>query len=115
MLALAQTRPILRARDVAAQGIDTGALTRLTRTDALEKVRRDDTGWLSKANEGAPGREPRHERRKTSIEDQAPCGAERALFAVQLRTFCAVEKPAFVSTPFGVVLGCDDADPPSLS
>ena len=38
VLALAQSRPILRARDVAAQGIHTGALTRLTRAGALEKV-----------------------------------------------------------------------------
>lgn len=38
VLALAKARPIIRARDVAAQGIHTGALTRLTRAGALEKV-----------------------------------------------------------------------------
>lgn len=38
VLALAQGRSILRARDVAAQGIHTGTLTRLTRAGALEKI-----------------------------------------------------------------------------
>jgi predicted transcriptional regulator of viral defense system len=38
VLALAQARPILQARDVAAEGIHTGALTRLTRAGTLEKV-----------------------------------------------------------------------------
>jgi predicted transcriptional regulator of viral defense system len=38
VIGLAQTRPILRPRDVAALGIHTGALTRLTRTGTLEKV-----------------------------------------------------------------------------
>jgi predicted transcriptional regulator of viral defense system len=38
VIVLAQARPILRARDVAAEGIHTGALTRLTRAGVLEKV-----------------------------------------------------------------------------
>ena len=38
LLRLAQTRPVLRARDVSAQGIHTGALTRMARAGALEKV-----------------------------------------------------------------------------
>lgn len=38
VLALAQARPTLQARDVAAEGIHTGTLTRLTRAGALEKV-----------------------------------------------------------------------------
>jgi predicted transcriptional regulator of viral defense system len=38
LLALAQTRPVLRTRDVAAVGIHTGTLTRMARADALEKV-----------------------------------------------------------------------------
>jgi predicted transcriptional regulator of viral defense system len=38
VIGLAQTRPILRPRDVAALGIHTGALTRLTRAGMLEKV-----------------------------------------------------------------------------
>jgi predicted transcriptional regulator of viral defense system len=38
LLTLAKTRSLLRARDVAALGIHTGALTRLARTGELEKV-----------------------------------------------------------------------------
>jgi predicted transcriptional regulator of viral defense system len=38
LLALAQTRPLLRTRDVAAEGIHTGTLTRLARAGALERV-----------------------------------------------------------------------------
>lgn len=38
LLAMARKRPILRPRDVAAQGIHTGTLTRMTRAGALEKV-----------------------------------------------------------------------------
>lgn len=38
VLALARARPVLRPRDVAAQGIHTVALTRLTRAGALDKV-----------------------------------------------------------------------------
>lgn len=35
---MARTRPVLRARDVAAQGIHTGTLTRLARAGTLERV-----------------------------------------------------------------------------
>lgn len=38
LLKLARTRPIVRARDAAAEGIHTGTLTRLARTGKLEKV-----------------------------------------------------------------------------
>ncbi|MBI4486884.1 MAG: type IV toxin-antitoxin system AbiEi family antitoxin domain-containing protein [Acidobacteria bacterium] len=38
LLALAQTRPVLRARDVAAEGIHTGTLARLVRAGTLEKI-----------------------------------------------------------------------------
>jgi len=38
LLSLAQKQPVLRARDVAHQGIHTSALTRMTRSGALEKV-----------------------------------------------------------------------------
>ena len=38
LLGLAQTRPVLRARDVAAEGIHTGTLTRMARAGTLEKV-----------------------------------------------------------------------------
>lgn len=38
LLMLAKTRSLLRARDVAALGIHTGALTRMARTGELEKV-----------------------------------------------------------------------------
>lgn len=38
LLGLAQTRPVFRARDVSAQGIHTGTLTRMARAGALEKV-----------------------------------------------------------------------------
>ena len=38
LLTLAKTRSFLRARDVAALGIHTGALTRMARTGELEKV-----------------------------------------------------------------------------
>jgi predicted transcriptional regulator of viral defense system len=38
LLRLAKKQPVLRARDVARQGIHTGALTRMTRSGALEKV-----------------------------------------------------------------------------
>lgn len=38
LLAMARTRPVLRARDVAAQGIHTGTLTRLARAGTLERV-----------------------------------------------------------------------------
>lgn len=38
LLALAQTRPVLRARDVVAEGIHTGTLTRMARAGTLEKV-----------------------------------------------------------------------------
>ena len=38
LLRLAQTRPVLRARDVSAEGIHTGTLTRMARAGALEKV-----------------------------------------------------------------------------
>jgi predicted transcriptional regulator of viral defense system len=38
VLALAQTRPVLRARDVAAQGVHTGTLTRMARASTLEKI-----------------------------------------------------------------------------
>jgi hypothetical protein len=45
LLGLARTRPVLRARDVAAQGIHTGTLTRTARAGTLEKVGQDDIGW----------------------------------------------------------------------
>lgn len=38
VLKLARTRPVLRAGDIADQGIHTSTLTRLTRSGALEKV-----------------------------------------------------------------------------
>src|SRR5258708_14290568 len=38
VLRLARTRPVVRARDVADQGIHTSTLTRMTRAGALEKV-----------------------------------------------------------------------------
>jgi predicted transcriptional regulator of viral defense system len=38
LLAMARKRPVLRSRDVVAQGIHTGALTRLARAGALERV-----------------------------------------------------------------------------
>jgi predicted transcriptional regulator of viral defense system len=38
LLSLARRRPVLRARDIAEQGIHTGTLTRMTRSGALEKV-----------------------------------------------------------------------------
>ena len=38
LLSLAQTQPVLRARDVSARGIHTGTLTRMARAGALEKV-----------------------------------------------------------------------------
>ncbi len=38
LLRLARARPILRARDVAAQGVHTGTLTRMTRSGVLERV-----------------------------------------------------------------------------
>ena len=38
LLNLAQKQPVLRARDVARQGIHTSTLTRMTRSGALEKV-----------------------------------------------------------------------------
>lgn len=38
LLRLAQTRPVLRAREVSAQGIHTGTLTRMARAGTLEKV-----------------------------------------------------------------------------
>lgn len=38
LLKLAQTRPIVRARDVAAEGIHTGTLTRMARAGRLERV-----------------------------------------------------------------------------
>ena len=38
LLAMARTRPVLRAREVAAQGIHTGTLTRLARAGTLERV-----------------------------------------------------------------------------
>lgn len=38
LLSLARTRPVIRARDVAADGIHTGALTRMARAGILEKV-----------------------------------------------------------------------------
>lgn len=38
LLGLAQTRPVFRARDVSAQGIHTGTLTRMARAGAPEKV-----------------------------------------------------------------------------
>ncbi len=38
LLAMAETQPVLRSRDVAARGIHTGALTRLARAGALERV-----------------------------------------------------------------------------
>src|SRR5262245_2507700 len=38
VLRLARTRPVMRARDVANQGIHTSTLTRMTRSGALEKV-----------------------------------------------------------------------------
>jgi predicted transcriptional regulator of viral defense system len=38
LLAVARTRSVVRTRDVAAEGIHTGALTRMTRTGMLEKV-----------------------------------------------------------------------------
>ena len=38
LLALAQTRPVFRTRDVAAEGIHTGTLTRMARAGTLEKV-----------------------------------------------------------------------------
>src|SRR5687768_13763818 len=36
--ALAQTRPVLRTRDLAAEGIHTGTLTRMARAGTLEKI-----------------------------------------------------------------------------
>jgi len=38
LLAVAETRPVFRARDVAAQDIHTGSLTRMARAGTLEKV-----------------------------------------------------------------------------
>src|SRR5688572_16122794 len=38
LLRLAKKQPVLRARDVARQGIHTSTLTRMTRSGALEKV-----------------------------------------------------------------------------
>ncbi len=38
LLAVAETRPVFRARDVAAQDIHTGTLTRMARAGTLEKV-----------------------------------------------------------------------------
>lgn len=38
LLRLAEKQPVLRARDVARQGIHTSTLTRMTRSGALEKV-----------------------------------------------------------------------------
>ena len=38
LLTLAQTRPLLRTRDVAGEGIHTGTLTRMARAGMLEKV-----------------------------------------------------------------------------
>jgi predicted transcriptional regulator of viral defense system len=38
LLNLARTRPVLRARDVADEGIHTSTLTRMTRSGALERV-----------------------------------------------------------------------------
>ena len=38
LLGLARTRPILRAKDVSAQGLHTGTLTRMARAGTLEKV-----------------------------------------------------------------------------
>jgi predicted transcriptional regulator of viral defense system len=38
LLNLARTRPVLRARDAADQGIHTGTLTRMARSGVLEKV-----------------------------------------------------------------------------
>jgi predicted transcriptional regulator of viral defense system len=38
LLALAETRPVFRTRDVAAEGIHTGTLTRMARAGTLEKV-----------------------------------------------------------------------------
>jgi predicted transcriptional regulator of viral defense system len=38
ILRLARTRPVVRARDVADEGIHTSTLTRMTRSGALEKV-----------------------------------------------------------------------------
>lgn len=38
LVAFARTRPVLRSRDVAAQGIHTGTLTRMTRAGTLERV-----------------------------------------------------------------------------
>jgi predicted transcriptional regulator of viral defense system len=38
LLKLARTRPIVRARDAAAEGIHTGTLTRMVRAGKLEKV-----------------------------------------------------------------------------
>jgi predicted transcriptional regulator of viral defense system len=38
LLGLARRQPVLRARDIAEQGIHTGTLTRMTRSGALEKV-----------------------------------------------------------------------------
>lgn len=38
LLAMAEKQPVLRSRDVAARGIHTGALTRLARAGALERV-----------------------------------------------------------------------------
>jgi predicted transcriptional regulator of viral defense system len=38
LLKLARTRPIVRARDAAAEGIHTGTLTRMARAGELEKV-----------------------------------------------------------------------------
>jgi len=38
LLGLARTRPVLRARDVSAQGVHTGTLTRMARAGMLEKI-----------------------------------------------------------------------------
>lgn len=38
LFGLARTRPVLRAREVSAQGIHTGTLTRMTRDGTLEKI-----------------------------------------------------------------------------
>jgi predicted transcriptional regulator of viral defense system len=38
LLSLAQKQPVVRARDVARQGIHTGTLTRMAKSGALEKV-----------------------------------------------------------------------------
>jgi len=45
LLRLAKKQPVLRAREVARQGIHTSALTRMTKSGVLERLALDDIGY----------------------------------------------------------------------